>query len=164
MSPGGITMSIETEKDLAALLRVGKIVKLALAHMQSQVEPGMTSGELDAVGGEFLADYGVRAAPALVYGFPGVACISINNEAAHGIPGKRVIQGGDLVKIDLTGELDGYFADAAVTVAVPPVSPGKAKLRDTARAALTAAIGAARAGRPLNAIGEAAESTARRQG
>ena len=128
-------MSIESEKDLAALLRIGKIVGLTLQEMQKSVRPGMTTGELDDVGAAFLKRHGARSAPQFVYGFPGVACISLNDEAAHGIPGERVIQAGDLVKIDVTGELDGYYADAAITVAVAPVSSLRRRLCACAKAA-----------------------------
>jgi methionyl aminopeptidase len=157
-------MSIETEKDLSSLMLVGKIVGLTLRKMKEHVRPGITTGELDAIGAEFMQQYGVRSAPMLVYNFPGTACISVNDEAAHGIPGSRVIRQGDLVKLDITGELDGYYADAALTVPVLPVPPKKQKLCDCARSALSEAIGAARAGSPLNRIGAAAEADARRRG
>src|SRR5690242_10483057 len=114
-------MSIESEQDMLGLLRIGKIVGLTLLEMQKSVRPGMTTAELDAIGANVLKKHGARSAPQLVYGFPGVTCISLNEEAAHGIPGKRKIAAGDLVKIDVTAELDGYMADAAITVAVHPV-------------------------------------------
>jgi methionyl aminopeptidase len=138
-------MSIETEKDLSSLMLVGKIVGLTLRKMKEHVRPGITTGELDAIGAEFMQQYGVRSAPMLVYNFPGTACISVNDEAAHGIPG-------------------GYYADAALTVPVLPVPPKKQKLCDCARSALSEAIGAARAGSPLNRIGAAAEADVRRRG
>ena len=155
-------MSIESEQDLEALLRIGKIVGLALQEMQNSVRPGMTTAELDGIGASFLMKYGARSAPQLVYGFPGVNCISLNDEAAHGIPGDRAISAGDLVKIDVTAELDGYMADAAITVAVPPVSAMKRRLYDCAKAALRKSIEAAQAGRPINAIGRAAEQEVQR--
>ena len=150
-------MSIESEKDLQALLRIGKIVGLTLQEMQNSVRPGMTTGELDEIGDAFLQSHGARSAPRFVYGFPGTACISLNDEAAHGIPGNRIIAAGDLVKIDVTGELDGYYADAAVTVAVPPVSPLKSRLCACAKAALDKGMLAAQAGKPINAIGRTVE-------
>ena len=155
-------MSIESEKDLEALLRIGKIVGLALQEMQHSVRPGMTTAELDDIGASFLHKYGARSAPQLVYGFPGVNCISLNEEAAHGIPGNRTISAGDLVKIDVTAELDGYMADAAITVAVPPVSPMKRRLCDCAKSALRKSLDAAQAGHPINAIGRAAEQEIQR--
>ncbi|HEX6608143.1 MAG TPA: type I methionyl aminopeptidase [Chloroflexia bacterium] len=157
-------MSIETEKDLTALRRIGEIVGLTLQHMQAQVQPGMTTRDLDAIGGAFLKKYGARPAPLLVYKFPGIACISLNEEAAHGIPSDRTIREGDLVKLDLSAELNGYFTDAAVTVPVPPLPTRKQQLCDCARATLDAALNAARAGAPINRIGAAAETTARRYG
>ena len=155
-------MSIESEQDMLGLLRIGKIVGLALQEMQKSVRPGMTTAELDGIGANFLKRHGARSAPQLVYGFPGVTCISLNEEAAHGIPGARAIKAGDLVKIDVTAELDGYMADAAVTVAVPPVSAMKRRLCDCAKAALRKSMDAAQAGRPINAIGRAAEQEVKR--
>ena len=104
---------MKPKNDLTALRRIGEIVGLTLQHMQDQVQPGMTTRDLDAIGGAFLKKYGARPAPLLVYKFPGIACISLNEEAAHGIPGERTIREGDLVKLDLSAELNGYFADAA---------------------------------------------------
>ena len=83
----------------------------------------MSTAELDSVCARTFDRYGARAAPALVYGFPGTACISVDNEAVHGIPGPRRLEAGDLVKLDVTAELDGYFADAAITVPVPQCRP-----------------------------------------
>lgn len=157
-------MTVESEKDLQGLKRIGRIVGLALKEMARQVRPGMTTAELDSIGREFLHGYGARSAPQLAYHFPGTSCISLNDEAAHGIPGLRVIRPGDLVNIDLSAELDGYYADSAVTVVVPPVSELKGKLVRAAQAALEAGIAAAREGAPLNAIGRAAEAEARRGG
>ena len=132
--------------------------------MQARVEPGITTAELDAIGGAMLEKFGARSAPKLVYNFPGTTCISLNDEAAHGIPGPRVIRPGDLVNIDVSAELDGYYADAGVTVPVPPVSELQQRLCACAQAALRAGIAAARAGQPINAIGRAMEDQARRGG
>ena len=101
----------------------------------------------------------------LVYGFPGVACISIDDEAVHGIPRhSRTIQDGDLVKLDVTAELNGYFADAAVTVGVGRVSSQKRRLAGCARSALYNALNVARANRPLNGIGRSIQAAVERQG
>ncbi len=93
-----------------------------------------------------------------------MTCISLNDEAAHGIPGKRVVQPGDLVKLDVSAECQGYFADAALTVAVPPVGPRQRRLYEGARAAFEAALGAVRIDRPISDIGRAADRAARRHG
>ena len=157
-------MSIETENDLVALSRAGKIVAFALRAMAQRLRPGITTAELDAIGADVLKQHGARSAPQLVYGFPGVTCISVNDEVVHGIPGERVIHAGDLVTLDVTAELDGYMADAALTVAVPPASALKRRLCACADAALGKAIAVARAGRPIADIGRVVEAEVRRYG
>lgn len=116
-------MCIETTQDMHGLLRIGRFVALTLQEMEAQLRPGMTTKQLDMIGGKVLRQHHARSAPILTYNFPGVTRISINDEAAHGIPGKRVIQPSDVVKIDVSAALDGYFADAAITVLVPPSMP-----------------------------------------
>ena len=141
-------MTVESEKDLAGLRRVGRVVGLALREMRENLEPGMTTAELDGVGARVFERFEARSAPQLVYGFPGVNCISVNDEAVHGVPGVRIIEPGDLVKIDVTAELDGYIADAAVTVALPPVPEPNDELRECAEFAFGRAASVVRVGRP----------------
>jgi methionyl aminopeptidase len=111
-------VSIETHADLEGLRRVGRVVALALEETQRCVEPGVTTAELDAVVAGVLARHGARSAPSLVYGFPGAICISVGDEVVHGVPSSRQLLRGDVVKLDVTAELGGYMADAAVTVVV----------------------------------------------
>ena len=157
-------MSIRSPEELARLLRVGRLVRSVLAAMKRRVEPGVTTAELDSVAEGLLRRAGARSAPQDTYGFPGVACISVNQEAVHGVPGKRRIEAGDLVKLDVTAELDGLIADSAITVPVPPVTEDDAALCETAREALQVALSEVRAELPLNAIGAAIERTARARG
>jgi methionyl aminopeptidase len=157
-------MTIETEDDVVALQRIGRIVSSVLHRMLDAAEPGMTTRELDALGARWLAEHGARSAPQLTYDFPGATCISINEEAAHGIPGDRVIRPGDVLNIDVSAELDGYFADTGGTRVVPPGNPQKTRLCHATRTALEAAMKHARAGQPLNGIGAAIERTARTYG
>jgi methionyl aminopeptidase len=154
-------MTIETHTDIEALQRVGRVVSSVLQAMLNAMRPGMTTAALDAIGARLLADHGARSAPQLTYGFPGATCISINEQAAHGIPGARVIRPGDVVNVDVSAELDGYFADTGGTRVVPPVTPAKTRLCYAARRALELATREARAGAPLNRIGAAIERTAR---
>src|SRR5207302_5166075 len=120
---GRITnMSIRTQAELEKLRAIGRIVRRALDRCSASVRPGITTRELDEIGARVLAEHGAESAPPKVYGFPGALCISVNDEAIHGIPGNRVIRTGDLVKLDLVAEKDGFYADAAVTVAVGEVS------------------------------------------
>jgi methionyl aminopeptidase len=157
-------MVIQSERDMRGMLQIGKVVGQTLQHMLKAVQPGMTTAELDAIGAAFLNKEGARSAPIITYKFPGVTCISLNDEAAHGIPGNRVIQVGDLVNVDVSAELDGYFADTGASVAMTPVAPIKQKLCECAQAALQKGISVAQAGNPVNAIGKAMESVVKSYG
>src|SRR5690349_16240208 len=108
--------------------------------MRRAVRPGVTTGELDAVGECTARRAGARSGPQLDYGFPGFTCISVNDEAVHGIPGPRRLREGDLVKLDVTLELDGFYADACVSVAVGRPRPATARLAGTATHALAAGL------------------------
>ena len=161
---GSDLMTITDPVELETLKAIGRIVAQTLESMKAAVRPGMTTLELDELGLRLLREAGAVAAPPSVYGFPGATCISISPVAAHGIPNGRVIQPGDIVNIDVSASLDGIFADNGGSVAIPPVSPGTERLLSTAREALDAAVAAARAGRPVNNIGRAAEKVAHRAG
>jgi methionyl aminopeptidase len=150
-------MSVETPQELAALRRVGALVRQTLDAMRAAVRPGLTTSELDDVGARLLRAAGARSAPQLAYGFPGTTCISVNDEIVHGVPGQRRIQRGDLVKIDVTAELDGYIADAAITVPVVPGGARAWRLGHVARAAFEAALQVARVGYTVSDLGGAIE-------
>lgn len=157
-------MTIETEDDVVALKRIGRIVSYTLQQMLDAAEPGMTTRELDALGAQLLEKHGARSAPKLTYDFPGSTCISINEEAAHGIPGDRVIRAGDVLNVDVSAELGGYFADTGGTKVVPPTNPQKTRLCHATRTALQQAMKQARAGQPISGIGAAIERTAKAYG
>ena len=143
---------------------IGGIVARALRAMAERARPGITTGELNAIGARILAESGARSAPPLVYGYPAEICISVNDEAMHGIPGARTIQPGDLVKLDLVAERDGFYADAAVSVNVPPASECARNLAYCAERAFRHALRAARAGNRVYEIGRAVEREVRRSG
>lgn len=157
-------MTIESDDDVAALKRIGSIVAQTLRVMQEAAQPGMTTAELDSIGARCFATSGARSAPQLTYKFPGATCISINEEVAHGIPGSRRIVAGDMVNIDVSAELDGYFADSGGSFIVDPPSRTLIRLCDATRAALAAAMDVARAGRSFNVIGAAISTTAQLAG
>ena len=159
-----LLMSIETAEELAGLRAAGRVVAETLRAMARAVRPGVTTGELDAIAARMFRRAGARSGPQLDYGFPGATCISVADEAVHGIPGPRRLRRGDLVKLDATAELDGFYADACITVAVGPAPRTALALAATARRALDAGMAAARADAPLNAIGAAVESTVARRG
>jgi methionyl aminopeptidase len=150
-------MSIESERDLQGIRRAGHVVAEILAAMREAARPGMTTAELDEIGARRMTQGGARSAPRMVYGFPGINLISVNDEIVHGVPGERRLQAGDVVKIDVTADLDGYIADAAETIVVPPVSSTAARLRACARDAFSRGLAAAQVGRPVRAIGAAVE-------
>lgn len=157
-------MTIESQADVDGILNTGRVVAQVRDAMLAAVEPGMTTAELDHLGAALLERFGARSAPRVTYDFPGATCISINEEAAHGIPGARVIQAGDVVNIDVSAELDGYFADTGGTVVAPPVTPLKARLCHATRQALKNALAEARAGALINRIGKAVQRTAAEHG
>jgi methionyl aminopeptidase len=142
-------MSIRSQAEFEKLRVIGRIVREALDKTAAAVRPGMTALELNEIEASVLARNGAESAPPKVYGFPGALCISVNDEAIHGIPGERVIQSGDLVKLDLVAEKDGFFADA---------------LARCAKRAFYQALQSARAGNRVYEIGRVVERETRRSG
>lgn len=157
-------MSITSQEDVKGLQDAADVVRSVLAAMKLEVRPGITTADLDAVGAEVIRKKRAQSAPAKVYGFPGNNCISVNEEAVHGIPGHRVLDSGDLVKLDVTVEKNGYMADAAITVGVGQVSPENQRLIACAERAFHKAMLVARAGFRLFDIGRAVEREVRRNG
>ena len=158
-------MSIENQNDLLALKEVGRIVRLALTAMAHRVRPGITTGKLAEIGGKVMHENGASSAPRMVYGFPGDVLISLNDEAVHGIPSySRTINAGDLVKLDVTFEKNGYMADAALTVPVEPVSEDARRLAACAERAFGKAMQFARANCRVNEIGRVIEHEVRDSG
>jgi methionyl aminopeptidase len=157
-------MSIKSPEELEKLKAIGRIVGLTLRAMAAHTRAGVTTGELDQVCARTLAEYGAEPSPPKVYKFPGASCISVNEEAIHGIPGDRVIRPGDLVKLDLVAEKDGYFADAAVSVNVPPGRENAGRLAHCAEGAFRRALAVTKPGHRIFDIGYAVEGEVRRQG
>ena len=157
-------MSIKTAKEFEKLKDIGAIVRKALDTMKAAVAAGVTTRELDQIGLQVLLDHGAEAAPPKVYGFPGAVCISVNDEANHGIPGGRVLKDGDIVKLDLVAEKDGFFADAAVTVPVGSVSSTAKSLIRCAESAFDSALRIARTNYRVRDIGRAVEHEVHRYG
>ena len=153
-------MTIDNDDDLKHLKSIGRIVFETLLLMKKSLKPGISTAELDRIGEKNLARYGARSAPILIYDFPGHTCISINDEAAHGIPSGRKVEPGDVVNIDVSAELNGYFGDTGATFTVPPVDPRIEYLCQVTRKSLNAAMAAARAGAKVNQIGQEIEKTA----
>ncbi|WP_424957242.1 type I methionyl aminopeptidase [Hyphomicrobium sp. 1Nfss2.1] len=155
-------MTISNEEELDRLKGIGRVVANTLAAMGAAIEPGMTTGELDALGRALLERAGATSAPELCYGFPGATCISVNEEIAHGIPGERRIAKGDLINIDVSAQKDGVFADTGASFAVPPVSKSIERLCRDGRRAMWTGIRQVGADKPLGGIGKAIGAFARR--
>jgi methionyl aminopeptidase len=156
-------VTVDQDEDLAGLELAGRAVAEARDAMLAAARPGVTTAELDAVGREVLDRHDARPAPPTV-GFP-ATCVSVNDEAAHGIPSlRRVLREGDLVNVDVSAERHGYWADTGASKAVGRVSPVARRLLDATRLANRDALAAARAGEPLRHIGRAVQRRARRNG
>jgi methionyl aminopeptidase len=157
-------MTVTTETELQGMKRAGFVVAETLRALRAAIEPGVTPAELDALAGRVFRQYGARSAPRMTYNAPVNVFISVNDDIVHGLPTRRPLAAGDVVSLDVTPFVDGYVADAAVTVAVLPASPVAMRLIECTGAALEAALSAAKAGQPVHAIGRAVETEVRRRG
>src|SRR5262245_13217384 len=157
-------MSIESPADLEGLREAGRVTRQTLDALEQRVRAGVSTGELDQAAAAVVAKHGARSAPALVYGFPAHVLISVNDEVVHGVPGARRLKRGDLVKLDVTVEKDGYIADAARTVIVGNGSETARRLVTCVRAAFRSACAVAQAGTRVNEIGRAVEREVQRHG
>lgn len=158
-------MIITNEKDLEGMKRVSEAVALTLKKMQAYACPGMSTKELDNYGGQLLDGFGAKSAPFLVYKFPGNTCISLNNEVCHGIPSdKRIIQEGDLLNIDVSAELNGYWSDNGGSIIINQDVYQRKHLVEVSRAILKKAINTIKGGVKINEIGSLIEKEAKRNG
>lgn len=157
-------MTIDSENDIKHLKNIGRICAKALRTMLDSVRAGITTGELDEIGRAFLESEGAHSAPQVMYNFPGATCISVSPVIAHGIPDKYVLKDGDLIHVDVSAELEGYFADTGASVGVGKHTRETANLLESTQAALARALHVARAGRPLNDIGKTVQQEARKRG
>jgi methionyl aminopeptidase len=155
-------MTVSGEEELERLKDIGRVCAMARDAMAAALRSGITTAELDHIGAQVLAGHGARSAPALTYGFPGATCISVNEEVAHGIPGERVIEAGDLVNIDVSAERGGVFADTGGSYLVSSGDPRLARLCRDGKRAMWAGIRAVRTGAPFGAIGAAVGAFARK--
>jgi len=151
-------MTIRREEEFIGVREAGRVVRRCLVEMTDHVRPGVTTAELDDVAGRVFRRLRARSAPRLVYGFPGEVCISVNEEIVHGIPSDRALEEGDLVKLDVTVEKQGYMADAAITLGVGRLPAERQALIDCSRRAFFRAMRVARAGQRVNALGREIES------
>jgi methionyl aminopeptidase len=158
-------MSITSQSDLEGIRQAGEAVGLTLRKMREYASPGMSTRELDAYGATLLKQAGARSAPYITYGFPGHTCISINEEAAHGIPSdKTILKEGDLINIDVSAEVNGYFADNGGSFVLGPDIHNHQPLVDTSKRILSFALQHIKGGVRISDVGRVIETEARRSG
>lgn len=157
-------MIAKTEEDFSGLKEIGKIIASIRDELVQKTVPGITTKELDELAGELFEKAGAVSAPKGEYDFPGYTCISVNEEVAHGIPGDRVIQEGDLVNIDVSASKNGYFADTGISFVVGKGEEVLTKLCDAAKKAFEAGLEKAKPGSKKSRIGKAVFETARQHG
>ncbi|UYQ95305.1 type I methionyl aminopeptidase [Chitinophaga horti] len=158
-------MSISTQEELIGMQKISDAVGKTLSQMRAYARPGMTTKELDEYGGMLLEQYGAKSAPRLTYGFPGWTCISVNNEIAHGMPSdKTVLQEGDLINVDVSAELEGFWADNGGSFILGEDIHQHTKLVEASKYILHKAIHSIRGGVRIAEIGRLIENEARKAG
>jgi methionyl aminopeptidase len=157
-------VTVASPAEVQGLLAAGRVVRQALEAMRQKTAPGITTRELDLIAARVLEEGGALPAPPRVYGFPGSVCISINDEIVHGVPSDRVVQEGDLVKLDCVAEKDGFFADAALSVVAGASSEESRKLIECAQRSFELAMPVIRPGARVTQIGRVVENEVRRCG
>ncbi len=159
-----MSITIKSDREVDLMRVASRIVANTLVDLRAAVQPGMTTKELDRLAERSIKAQGGDPAFPYVNDFPGSVCISVNNEVVHGIPGKRRLEVGDVVKLDVGAIYDGYHGDAAITVPVGVVSAEAQRLMDVTEESLAVGIAAARAGNHLNDIGAAIQDFVEPQG
>lgn len=157
-------MSIENEDQFEGLKRIGEIVANCLAWMKHSARAGMTTAELDEIGARYLKTHGAESAPRSMYNFPGSTCISVEHEGVHGVPGNRILKEGFLINIDVSAELNGFFADTGGSFVLGSGSSEKQNLCVSTRKALKIALKHVTHGSPLSQMGKMVQEHAEKSG
>lgn len=156
-------MSITTESELIGMKKASEAVACTLKEMRNYVQAGMTTKQLDNYGAKILQDFGAKSAPYITYGFPGWTCISVNNEFCHGIPSdNKILKEGDLVNIDVSAELDGFWSDNGNSFVLGEDIHQHQKLVDASKQILQKAIYNIKGGVRISDIGHLIETEAKR--
>jgi len=158
-------MTIAKESELIGMQKASEAVAYTLKEMTKYAQLGMTTKELDNYGARILSDFGANSAPFRTYGFPGYNCISLNNEFCHGIPSdKRILKEGDLVNIDVSAELNGFWADNGGSFVLGEDINQHQKLVDASKLILKKAIDNIKGGVRISDIGHLIENEAKQRG
>jgi methionyl aminopeptidase len=156
-APKRLPMTIKNPAEIDRMRAAGRVVVLVHERLRRAIRPGISTGDLDAVARDTLAEHGARSSFLGYHGFPGHICASVNEEIVHGIPGRRVLREGDIISLDVGAMLGGYHGDAAWTYPVGRISPTAERLLRDTEESLYAAIAVARSGVRLGAVGHAVE-------
>ncbi len=148
---------LKSEREFELMRKAGRIVAKLWKELERQVKPGVTTAELDKFAENFIRSNGGEPAFKGYYGFTGTICASVNDEVVHGIPGKRVLEDGDIVGIDTGAKVGGFYSDAARTYAVGKINSVKRKLIDAARESLDKGIAEVKAGKHIGDISHAVQ-------
>jgi methionyl aminopeptidase len=148
----------KSPQEIETMARAGRVVAETLALLEEQIQPGITTGELDAIAEEFIRSHGGDPTFKGYRGYPAATCMSPNDMVVHGIPGKVSLRDGDILAVDVGVTLDGFVADSAWTFPVGAISPEAQRLLDVCQAALAAGIEQARVGNSIGDISEAVQT------
>lgn len=163
MARGG-TMTLKSPQEIAKMRVAGRVVAQALEAMRAYIRPGVTTAQVDAVGEAAIRKAGATPSFKGLYGFPATVCVAVNDEVVHGIPGKRTLRNGDIIKIDTGAFLDGWHGDATITVPVGEIDEEARRLVQTTYDALFAGIAQCRSGKRIGDIGHAIQEYAESRG
>jgi methionyl aminopeptidase len=158
-------MVVKTEEELLGMKRVSEAVALTLQKMKAYTQIGMSTKDIDEYGRQLLEFLGAKSAPFETYGFPGYSCISVNKEFAHGVPSNKVkLKNGDIINIDVSAELDGFWSDNGCSFIVGDDIQGLQHLVDTSKEILLDAISQISGGVKIADIGKLIETKAKKAG
>jgi methionyl aminopeptidase len=144
--------------EIETMARAGTVVAETLALIEEHLQPGITTGELDALAEEFIRSHGGVPTFKGYRGYPAATCLSPNSMVVHGIPGKVKLESGDILSVDVGVTLEGFVADSAWTYPVGAISPDAQRLLDVCKAALEAGIAEARPGNSVGDISRAVQT------
>jgi methionyl aminopeptidase len=163
-TPVAEQVRLKSPQDIERMGAAGRVVAIVLRQVAAAVRPGITTGELDEMAERLITELGAKPAFKGYGNYPATLCVSVNDEVVHGIPGERVLNAGDIASLDVGAIVDGFYADAARTVAVGTVSPQAKRLMRVAREALELGIAQARPGATIGDIATAVERHVERNG
>jgi methionyl aminopeptidase len=154
----------KTDAQIEIMRKAGKLVAQTLQMLSGEIRPGITTGELDRIAEEYILSQCARPGFKGYRGYPATACISIDDEVVHGIPGKRQLVDGQIVSIDIGTIVDGYYGDSAATFPVGEISDQKRKLLEVTKRSLEAGIAEVKAGVKLGLVSNTIQNVVEDEG